>query len=86
MCVLIGSSDEDCGDAQADIDAILNSPPTSKKCMCGFSFAELGEAAMRRMQQQEQQEEAESGREPDLAPGQRAKELDERRGSMSVSR
>jgi hypothetical protein len=54
--------------------------------MCGFTFAELGEAAMRRMQQQEQQEEAESGREPDLAPGQRAKELDERRGSMSVSR
>ena len=54
--------------------------------MCGFTFAELGEAAMRRMQQQEQQEEAESGREPDLAPGQRTKELDERRGSMSVSR
>ncbi|KAK8854833.1 hypothetical protein IAR55_003572 [Kwoniella newhampshirensis] len=41
---------------QENIDAILSSPPTSKQCMCGITFAELGEAAMRRLQVAEQDE------------------------------
>ena len=41
---------------QLDLDATLSSPLTSKKCMCGASFAELGEAAMRKMHAQEQEE------------------------------
>ncbi|WWD19019.1 hypothetical protein CI109_103476 [Kwoniella shandongensis] len=41
---------------QEDIDAILSSPVTSKQCMCGATFAELGEAAMKRLQVAEQDE------------------------------
>ena len=41
---------------QLDIDATISSPLTSKKCMCGTSFTELGEAAMRKMHAQEQEE------------------------------
>ena len=32
------------------IDNVLMSPPSAKQCQCGASFAELGEAAMRRIQ------------------------------------
>lgn len=31
-------------------------PLPAKHCQCGFTFAELGEAAMRRMQEQEAEE------------------------------
>ena len=37
-------------------DAIISSPPDSKMCQCGYTFAELGEAAMRRMKLQDQEE------------------------------
>ncbi|WVR07466.1 hypothetical protein IAU60_004508 [Kwoniella sp. DSM 27419] len=39
-----------------DIDAVLSSPPSKTRCMCGSTFAELGEAAMRKMQVVEQEE------------------------------
>ncbi|WVQ81909.1 hypothetical protein IAT38_004036 [Cryptococcus sp. DSM 104549] len=39
-----------------NIDAILASPPTKHRCMCGSTFAELGEAAMKRMQMAEQED------------------------------
>ncbi|WWC63208.1 uncharacterized protein I303_105808 [Kwoniella dejecticola CBS 10117] len=42
-----------------NIDSIISSPPGKNLCMCGSTFAELGEAAMRRMQSVEQEEEDE---------------------------
>lgn len=36
-----------------NIDDILASPPSKNRCMCGSTFAELGEAAMRRLHEAE---------------------------------
>jgi hypothetical protein len=41
-------SDEPAGQSIGEnIDDVLNSPPAKQRCMCGNTFAELGEAAMR---------------------------------------
>ncbi|WVQ99930.1 hypothetical protein IAU59_007073 [Kwoniella sp. CBS 9459] len=41
---------------QENIDDILSSAPSKNLCMCGSTFAELGEAAMRRAQATEQED------------------------------
>ena len=61
--------DERAGEGPApDIDAIISSRPSSKYCQCGYTFAELGEAAMRRMQAQEQEEAEEELRDRACGP------------------
>ncbi|ORY35614.1 hypothetical protein BCR39DRAFT_511144 [Naematelia encephala] len=47
----------DSGQTQS-IDDILNGPPDERQCMCGHTFAELGEAAMKRLQRLEREEAA----------------------------
>lgn len=39
-----------------NIDDVLDSPPAKQRCMCGNTFAELGEAAMRSLQTIETEE------------------------------
>ncbi|WVQ81908.1 hypothetical protein IAT38_004035 [Cryptococcus sp. DSM 104549] len=43
--------------APADnIDAIITSPPTKDRCLCGSTFAELGEATLKRWQRMEEED------------------------------
>ncbi|ORX38571.1 hypothetical protein BD324DRAFT_577633 [Kockovaella imperatae] len=49
-------NNDDLSASEIDIDAPFSAPSTSKKCMCGASFAELGEAAMRKMNQQDRED------------------------------
>lgn len=50
-------SDEPAGQSIGEnIDDVLNSPPAKQRCMCGNTFAELGEAAMRSLQTIETEE------------------------------
>ncbi|WRT68347.1 uncharacterized protein IL334_005323 [Kwoniella shivajii] len=67
-----------------DIDCILSCPDEAKQCMCGSTFAELGAAAMRRMQNVEQDELEERVRERANEGGN--KEDEARRDSMSGNR
>jgi hypothetical protein len=48
-----------------NIDEILSSPPSKQQCMCGLTFAELGEAAMRNMQAEEAADRS-SNQEPEV--------------------
>ncbi len=49
--------EDDANDPSADnIDDVLSSPPGKQQCMCGNTFAELGEAAMKRLQTVEVEE------------------------------
>lgn len=41
---------------QTNIDQILLNPPSKPTCACGHTFAELGEAQMKRMQMSEQED------------------------------
>ncbi len=50
-------SDEPAGQSIGEnIDDVLDSPPAKQRCMCGNTFAELGEAAMRSLQTIETEE------------------------------
>ncbi|WWC71630.1 uncharacterized protein I206_105588 [Kwoniella pini CBS 10737] len=78
-----------------NIDSIISSPPGKNLCMCGSTFAELGEAAMRRMQSVEQDEEDERinqtlnpppiGSRQSSGNGNGEKDLESRRDSHSGS-
>ncbi|OCF42751.1 hypothetical protein I317_03482 [Kwoniella heveanensis CBS 569] len=83
---------------QENIDDILSSAPSKNLCMCGSTFAELGEAAMKRAQATEQEDmEACSGTGSGSAPGscgdvgsstvcELAKEEEARREASSMGR
>ncbi|WVQ68116.1 uncharacterized protein L199_006322 [Kwoniella botswanensis] len=66
-----------------NIDTVLSSPPTKHQCMCGSTFAELGEAAMRRMQNIDQDEMEERVRENAGGSGSGTKEMEARRDTPS---
>ncbi|WVW85676.1 hypothetical protein I302_107714 [Kwoniella bestiolae CBS 10118] len=66
-----------------NMDTILSSPSAKHQCMCGSTFAELGEAAMRRMQSVEQDEMEGRVRENAGSATSGSKEDEARRDSLS---
>jgi hypothetical protein len=80
-------SDQTAEAASANIDEVLSSPPGRLQCMCGHTFAELGEAAMRRLQNHDREEVDASARSERVAEADEAstKARDIERNSYSRS-
>ncbi|WVQ74881.1 hypothetical protein IAR50_004488 [Cryptococcus sp. DSM 104548] len=72
------SSSPPAGLSAQEIDSIISSPDVKRFCMCGSTFAELGESMLRVMRAEDENEEDQNERDVDQARSRRRNKVGER--------